>query len=335
MISKTLLFFVIVNFVSVSYGERSNKFFRNDYNYMESYQSFYKLHTIPQTWTDAKRVCALEGATLWHPDNDNEANDLIAFWKKSKPKIEWIFVGLSDLLVEGVFETVAGKPISQVYNNWEPGQPDNYRGVQDCTRMKNSGGMDDIECTAKYPFICKKTLSSLEWNNQCKIPNLDYTYNKFNNNCYKVHTTPVTWTEAYAVCQIEQSSLAVVKSRLEADFLASLTEATPKPRVKGKYQRGIYHLGFHNRLNEGWQTVTGASMNLDSDAWFERYQPERNDPEECGSMLYTGLLINIDCETRSFFICEHQLDGKVSPLSVSLSDSEQILQPYVGGGGVE
>ncbi|KAJ8722622.1 hypothetical protein PYW07_003802 [Mythimna separata] len=183
MVSKTLLFFTFVNFVFYSYGERSNKFFRNDYNYIEAFQSFYKLHPIPQNWTDAKRVCALEGATLWHPENDNEANELIASWQKANPNIEWIFVGLSDLLVEGVFETVSGKPTSQVYSKWDPSQPDNYRGIQDCVRLKNIGVLDDVECHHKYPFTCKKTLSSLEWNYQCKIPNLDYVYNKLNNNC--------------------------------------------------------------------------------------------------------------------------------------------------------
>ncbi|KAJ8725733.1 hypothetical protein PYW08_003916 [Mythimna loreyi] len=307
---------------SNSYGQSADKFFRNDYNYMEPYQSFYKLHTTIRTWTDAKRVCALEGATLWHPDHDNEANDLIAFWKRTKPQIEWIFVGLSDLLVEGLFETVNGKPISQVYNNWEPGQPDNYRGVQDCTRLKNSGGMDDIECTAKYPFICKKTLSSLEWNNQCNIPDVDYIYNNVNGNCYKLHTTPMSWTEAYAVCQAEQSTLAVVRSQSDADFLAKLSESTPKPRVTGKYQRGIYHLGFHNRLNEGWQTVTGTPLNINDDVWFAQQQPEINDPEECGSMLYTGRLINIDCDTSSFFICEHKGDNLIESIDVRISDSQ-------------
>ncbi|KAJ8722623.1 hypothetical protein PYW07_003803 [Mythimna separata] len=142
----------------------------------------------------------------------------------------------------------------------------------------------------------------------------------------------MSWTEAYAVCQVEQSTLAVVRTRSDADFLKKLTETTTKPTFKEKYQRGIYHLGFHNRLNEGWQTVTGEPMNSDTDAWFDHYQPERNDAKQCGSMLYTGLLINIDCDTRSVFICEHQLNTKVSPLGVSLTDSAQILHPYVGGG---
>lgn len=75
---------------------------------MEALQSFYKIHTVPQTWADAKRVCGQEGATFWHPDNDSEAKALLSFWNRTKPNIEWIYVGLSDLFVEGVFETVDG-----------------------------------------------------------------------------------------------------------------------------------------------------------------------------------------------------------------------------------
>ena len=89
-------------------GQKAKRFFRKDYTYIEEFDSFYKIHIIPQTWPDAKRVCAQEGATFWHPDNDDEARGLISLWNTTKPKIEWMYVGLSDLLVEGTFETVDG-----------------------------------------------------------------------------------------------------------------------------------------------------------------------------------------------------------------------------------
>nr|QWY13098.1 IML1 [Mythimna separata] len=336
MFSKTLFFLLIVNFVSDTYGQKDKKFFRKDYTYKEAFQSFYKFHTIPQTWTDAKRVCALEGATFWHPENDNEANALLSFWNKTKPKIEWIYVGISDLLVEGAFETVDGKSISEVYNNWQPGQPDNYGEGQDCVYMylkEGPGYLDDYACDKKYSFICKKTLQSLEWNYQCNLPNLDYSYNKDNGKCYKLHTSPLSWTEAYAACKLEQSYLAVISNSQETDYLVKLTDSTPKPRIKGEYQRGIYHLGFHNRFNEGWQTVKGKRLNVDQEAWFDNYQPDGDNHGECGSMFFNGRFINTACEMKAFFICEH--DGANSPAAVttSLSGSEQpILQPFVGGG---
>ncbi|KAJ8722624.1 hypothetical protein PYW07_003804 [Mythimna separata] len=181
--------------------------------------------------------------------------------------------------------------------------------------------------------ITVKDRISLEWNYQCNLPNLDYSYNKDNGKCYKLHTSPLSWTEAYAACKLEQSYLAVISNSQETDYLVKLTDSTPKPRIKGEYQRGIYHLGFHNRFNEGWQTVKGKRLNVDQEAWFDNYQPDGDNHGECGSMFFNGRFINTACEMKAFFICEH--DGANSPAAVttSLSGSEQpILQPFVGGG---
>ena len=52
----------------------------------------------------------------------------------------------------------------------------------------------------------------------------------------------------------------------------------------------------------------GTPIKLNADAWWDGYQPEGDAHEECGAMFYTGRLINISCDTRSFFICEHEAD---------------------------
>ena len=61
-------------------------------------------------------------------------------------------------------------------------------------------------------------------------------------------------------------------------------------------------------------------------AWYDNHQPDDHDHAECGSMLYTGLLINVNCDTKSFFICEHEVDGKVATLNIS-----EFLNPSVSG----
>ncbi|KAJ8722602.1 hypothetical protein PYW07_003782 [Mythimna separata] len=283
------------------------KFFRNDYNYIKAEDSFYKIHTTPQTWPDAKRVCALEGATFWHPDNEDEANAVISFWNSTQPHIGWVYVGVSEIMADGMFETVDGKAISEVYNKWQPGQPDNFGGNQHCVYIyrDREGVLDNWPCDYKYNFICKKSFQSLEWNHHCGMPDSDYIFNKNNRKCYKVHTTPLNWTEAYTTCRREQSHLAVVTNKHEVDYLVNLTESTPTPRVKNDFEKGVYHLGFHNRFNEGWQTVKGTPMSVDAENWWDSNKPAE-DRDQCGSMFYTGRLINTDCDMKSFFICEHE-----------------------------
>lgn len=53
-------------------------------------------------------MCALEGASLFYPEDDNEAHAVLSFWNNTQPF--WsVHVGISDLIVKGVFETIHGK----------------------------------------------------------------------------------------------------------------------------------------------------------------------------------------------------------------------------------
>lgn len=75
-------------------------------------------------------------------------------------------------------------------------------------------------------------------------------------------------------------------------------------------------------------------MKVDAEIWWDNYQPEGEDREQCGAMFFDGRLININCDMKSLFICEHELDNApVKPLySSSVSGPTQpFLQPYVGG----
>ncbi|KAJ8725746.1 hypothetical protein PYW08_003929 [Mythimna loreyi] len=307
MYSKTLSIFFLIGLLSeFSYGQKENKFFRQDYTYIEASKSFYKMHTAPKNFADAKRGCALEGAGLFYPENTDEAIAVTSFWKTTQPSITWIYAGISASIAKGVFETIDHKLVSKMYNNWHPGEPNDALDIEDCGWMQKDGTFWDGRCDIKYPYICKKTLQTLEWDRNCNKSNLDYTFNKDIGKCYKFHTTPLTWSEAYAVCSAEQSHLAVITKKSEANYLAYLKKSTPEPRAEGNYLRGLFHVGFHNRMKEGWQTVKGTPLTNDAEVWYGQYQPGANDPEQCGAMFFNGLLTQINCDLRSFFICEHE-----------------------------
>lgn len=308
MFSKTLLIVVLVNFVSdYSYGQKDKKFFRKDYTYIEGSEGFYKIHTLHKSWFDAKRICALEGATLFYPENGDEADAVISFWNATQP-FSWVYVGISDLLVKGVFETIDGLPVADVYDNWGAGEPNDADGAEDCVILRRDGTLNDVTCHKKNPFICKKSLLSLEWNQQCDMPNLDYLYNSEIGRCYKFHKTPKNWTDAYAVCSAEQSYLAVINTQLEASDLVRLTETYTKNKVTANPTCTAIHLGFHNRMNEGWLAVRGTTLEDTGYVCWGEKQPDGEDREQCGSMFYNGLLNDISCDTKCYFICEHEVD---------------------------
>ncbi|KAJ8722595.1 hypothetical protein PYW07_003775 [Mythimna separata] len=333
MFSKAILVLLIVyHLPNLSHGIKDNKFFRYDYHYIESSGSFYKFHVSQQNWRDAKRVCAREGASLFYPQTDDEAQDVIAFWNSTQPDYSQVFVGISSLMVGGVFETIDGKLDNTVYNNWEDGHPDySYN----CVCLSNGGHLQTYSCTNSKAFICKKTLRSLQWDYECNMSKLGYIFNKDTGKCYKLHATPLNWKDAYTACRLEQSSLAIVNGRKELEFLAKLTESAAKLRLRTNYLRGIFHLGFHNQDNECWQTVKGTPLS-DANTWWGNYQADVDDEKKCGSMFYTGRLTHVNCDTKSFFICEHEVktvtslrDDTTSP-KLGTSFSEVTTVPSVG-----
>lgn len=65
------------------------------------------MHTIPKTWKEAKHMCVLEGAQFFYPEDEHEAEAVLAFWKERHP-FDDIFIGISDLVAKGVYETIDG-----------------------------------------------------------------------------------------------------------------------------------------------------------------------------------------------------------------------------------
>lgn len=67
----------------------------------------------------------------------------------------------------------------------------------------------------------------------------------------------MNWTDAYTVCNTEQSYLAIINSQDEANHLKELTAKTKKDQVQGDFLRGAVHLGY--RLKKGrWKTIINS-----------------------------------------------------------------------------
>ena len=110
--------------ILVADEESDEEFSWKDYTYIEAVKRFYKIHTAPQNWFHAKLECEEEGASLFYPENDDEQNAVMSFRNTTQPDVKWVFMGISDLSSEGVFQTVDGAYLpNNMYNarfiyNW-------------------------------------------------------------------------------------------------------------------------------------------------------------------------------------------------------------------------
>ncbi|XP_072944258.1 uncharacterized protein [Epargyreus clarus] len=324
MFTKFLFTVVLIDTVSrCTYCQVEHKFFRRDYAYIDDTGSFYKVHTLHKTWEEAKIKCELEGASLFYPEDDDEAAAVISYWNVTQPLFQWVFIGVADWNVKEVFETIDGRPISNVYDNWGYGEPNNGGGIEGCVILRKDGTLNDDKCENKYPFICKKTLATLQWNSQCNMPDSDYVYSEQHARCYKFHLTPRNWTDAHAVCNAEQSYLAVINSEGERAHLVDITAAAPKDTVVGDYLRGGVHLGFQNK--KGWVTVKGVPLHLSGYSRWAYGQPDGGGNELCGSMFFSGELNDIGCFHKMFFICEHEVQILTEDIKYKFGEDDKNI----------
>ena len=105
--------------------------------YMGSYNgSSYYCSAAPDTWENAQAVCNANGGYLACINDPGEnaflANNLLA---------SSAYIGLNDAAWEGEFVWECGDPVT--YQNWYPGQPNNFNGIQDYVELLSNGQWND------------------------------------------------------------------------------------------------------------------------------------------------------------------------------------------------
>ncbi|KAJ8730414.1 hypothetical protein PYW07_017452 [Mythimna separata] len=60
---------------------------------------------------------------------------------------------------ERVWTTIDGQRLENVYNNWDPTQPDNLNGNQNRGAVLKNGYIDDIG-PEQLPYVCEKSPQS-------------------------------------------------------------------------------------------------------------------------------------------------------------------------------
>ncbi|KAM5238002.1 CD209 antigen-like protein C [Ctenodactylus gundi] len=125
-----------------------------------------------KNWHDSITACQEAGAQLVVIKSAEEQS----FLQQTSKARGYTWMGLSDLNKESTWHWVDGSPLllsgglhSRVWGRgslpkgpcsfmkyWKPGQPNNYRGQEDCAEFRDSGWNDD-NCDCLKLWICKKS----------------------------------------------------------------------------------------------------------------------------------------------------------------------------------
>lgn len=116
-------------------------------------QKYYVTDGIQGTFYDAIQVCKDVGGTVVLPKTAAENQALMKLVLSSGSSGKKTYIGVTDRQTEGQFVDIEGKLLT--FTNWGTGQPDDYKGGQDCGCIEDSGVWDDVGCTGGRPIICE------------------------------------------------------------------------------------------------------------------------------------------------------------------------------------
>uniref|UniRef100_A0A3Q2ST85 C-type lectin domain-containing protein n=1 Tax=Fundulus heteroclitus TaxID=8078 RepID=A0A3Q2ST85_FUNHE len=112
----------------------------------------YFFSTDTKSWPEANAHCMEQNSHLMSIQDIHER-----LWVRTQIGKEIFWIGLNDLIVEGIWEWSDGKPFIEYLSFWMSGQPDNWNNTEDCGQVVgyNFGHWNDENCAAKRKYICK------------------------------------------------------------------------------------------------------------------------------------------------------------------------------------
>jgi len=145
----------------------------------------------------------------------------------------------------------------------------------------------------------------------CETPDRAYFYEQQANKCYKPHSTPKSWHDAFLVCHHELASLAVANSLEEMKIFVDNMVKYQEHSLRGNFNKKVALLGFNELTTPGeFLTIDGQTLDKAGyDVWAENQPDHFQGNEHCGSMFRDGKLNDIGCDIKALFYCEKVLKG--------------------------
>ena len=101
-------------------------------------------------WNSAKSTCEQDGAALLVPKSIEE-NNFFAFVEHSGLNVK-IWLGINDIDTEGEFVDSKGNPIT--FQNWNVGEPNNFRDEDAVEILSHNGKWNDDSVNDQAIALC-------------------------------------------------------------------------------------------------------------------------------------------------------------------------------------
>ncbi|XP_028163924.1 C-type mannose receptor 2-like [Ostrinia furnacalis] len=278
-----------------------SNWFRPDYSYSERTGGWFKFHSVPATWEDARLQCYYEGAELVSPFNENIIQKMIMLMDVNEP---YIFTGIHSTFSKGVYTSVGGVPLHEM-----PVSLHSRDVSGNCVTMRSNGRVEARNCSSQYPYICFKKGPEHLTSSVCGADQ-EYKYEQRTGSCYKFHTLGRTWPQAFRVCVAEGGHLAIINSDVEADVIRGIFQNYPDDAFKAdaKYAASIGFQGWG--AVKIWWTIHGQTLQDAGYSKWDKFVPDmRSTRHYCGAVGRNGTLSHIECEGVTFpAICEKKAD---------------------------
>jgi len=119
----------------------------------------YKLVKSSKQWYSAEVECARHGGNLAVITSDLDQRAVRKYLDQQSNGMRFaVWIGLTDVMGEGNWMWSNGQQLGR-YNNWYPGEPNNYHGKQDCVYMAMQYDYQwlDLDCEAYRFSLCEAT----------------------------------------------------------------------------------------------------------------------------------------------------------------------------------
>ncbi|XP_041931931.1 hepatic lectin isoform X1 [Alosa sapidissima] len=147
------------------------------------------------------------------------------------------------------------------------------------------------------------------------LPKCPADWLRFENSCYYISRTTLSWMGSQRFCQQRGGHLAIIHTEEEQTFIWNKL-------VRGHWN--AYWFGITDEKAEGtWHWVDGTALNMNSSFW-EEGEPNNHIDEDCGYIVKTQVRSRVPtkswydapCEMHWRFVCELELTAVSTTASV-------------------